>query len=241
MIPIRDVNPARRTAFVTGGLVAACAYVFFFVQPLDLDAGTRFLYAHASIPCEILTAEPLSLGEIERGVCVPGGTPLFPDKNVWWSIVASIFFHGNLGHLVGNLWILWIFGNNVEDAMGHLRYLVFYLVSGVVASFGHILLNPSSTVPVVGASGAIAGVMGAYLVLYPAARVVSILPPLFFLPFELPALVYLGMWFLGQFALAGAATNIAWEAHVAGFVTGAVYAALHRRRFLAHHFGYRWV
>lgn len=239
MIPIRDVNPARRSALVTGAIVAVSAYVFFFVQPADPIPATRFLYAHASIPCEVVTGEPLSLAEIRSGLCVPGDGPgAFPDKNVWWSVVASIFFHGNIGHLVGNLWILWIFGNNVEDAMGRLRYLIFYLVSGVAASTAHILLNPGSTVPVVGASGAIAGVMGAYLVLYPTARVVSIIPPLFFLPFELPAVLYLGLWFFGQFGLAGTATNIAWEAHVAGFLVGAVYALFSRRRFLAHHYGW---
>jgi len=234
VLPIRDVNPSVRTPVVTYLIIAAAVYVFFFVQPSAPDAGERFLYAEAAIPCEVLTGEPLSIDEIRTGRCsAEAGTPVFPDKNVFWAVVASIFFHGGLAHLFGNLWVLAIFGNNVEDALGHVRYLLFYLGTGIVAAFGHILLNPGSTIPVVGASGAIAGVMGAYLILYPTAEVVTIVPPFFFLPFVLPAATFLIFWLVGQFLLAGAETNIAWEAHVAGFLAGMVYVALHRRRFLA--------
>ncbi len=234
MLPIRDVNPSIRTPWVTYGIIAAAVYVFFFVQPSAPDAGERFLYAEAAIPCEVLTGEPLTIEEIRTGRCSPDpGPAVFPDKNVFWAIVASIFFHGGFAHLFGNLWVLAIFGNNVEDALGHLRYLIFYLGTGVIAAFGHILLNPGSTVPVVGASGAIAGVMGAYLILYPSAEVVTIVPPFFFLPFVLPAATFLVFWLAGQFLLAGAQTNIAWEAHVAGFLAGMLYAAANRRRFLA--------
>jgi hypothetical protein len=141
-------------------------------------------------------------------------------------LLTAVFLHGGIGHLLGNLWVLWIFGNNVEDELGHVRYALFYLVAGLVASMGHVLANPSSTVPVVGASGAIAGVMGAYLVFHPRARVVSIVPPFFFLPFRVPAAVFLVVWFLMQFVLAGDDTNIAWEAHVVGFVFGAIAAVV---------------
>lgn len=231
MIPIGDLNPTRRRAFITAAIVIASAWVFFGVQPHDLEGQARFLYAEATIPCEVVTAEPLSLGEIRTGSCERNdAAPAFADKSIALSLVASIFFHGSIGHLIGNLWILWIFGNNIEDSLGRFRYLWFYLATGLVATAAHVAMNPSSTVPVVGASGAIAGVMGAYLVFFPGARIRSIIPPLFFLPFDVPAIVFLVLWFVGQFALAGAETNIAWEAHVGGFLAGALYAAIRRRR-----------
>jgi membrane associated rhomboid family serine protease len=224
MLPIRDDNPTHLTPVVNYVIIALAALTFLFVQPGD-DAGSiEFLYAEATIPCEVVTAEPLSIPEVETGDCTRGGAPIFADKSILMSLVVALFLHGGIGHLIGNLWILWIFGNNIEDELGHVRYVVFYLVSGVLASLAHVALNPGSTIPVIGASGAIAGVMGAYLVLHPGARVTSIIPPLFFLPFRVPAAVFLVIWFVGQFALLGAGTNVAWEAHVAGFVVGAGYA-----------------
>ncbi len=233
MIPIGDLNPTRRRAWLTAAIVIASAWVFFAVQPHDPEGEARFLYAEATIPCEVVTAQPLSLGEIRTGACERNdAAPAFTGKSIALSLVASIFFHGSLGHLIGNLWILWIFGNNVEDTLGRFRYLLFYLATGLIATATHVAMNPSSTTPVVGASGAIAGVMGAYLVFHPGARIRSIIPPLFFLPFDVPAVVFLLLWFLGQFALAGAETNIAWEAHVGGFLAGAIYAGVRRRRFV---------
>jgi membrane associated rhomboid family serine protease len=229
MLPIRDDNPTHRTPFLNWAIIALAAFTFFFVQPGDEQSSVEFLYAEATIPCEVITTEPLSVAELETNRCERGGAPLFADKSVLGSLVMSIFLHGGFGHLFGNLWILWIFGNNIEDEFGHVRYLVFYLVSGVLASLAHVALNPTSLIPVVGASGAIAAVMGAYLVLHPRARVTSIIPPLFFLPFRVPAAVFLVIWFIGQFALAGGDTNIAWEAHVGGFVVGAIYAWRRRR------------
>ena len=152
------------------------------------------------------------------------GPAVAPGKNVYLSLLTSIFLHGSLLHLLGNLWILGIFGNNVEDDLGSIRYAVFYAGAGLAASVGHVALHAADTTPVVGASGAIAGVMGAYLVLHPWARVVSIIPPLFFLPFRVPAAVFLLVWFALQFALADQDTNIAWEAHVVGFAFGVVAA-----------------
>jgi membrane associated rhomboid family serine protease len=185
------------------------------------------MYAHATVPCEILTAQPLNVREVSTGTCARDSSPpAYPDKNVYLSLLTAVFLHGGIGHLLGNLWVLWIFGNNVEDELGHVRYALFYLVAGLVASMGHVLANPSSTVPVVGASGAIAGVMGAYLVFHPSARIVSIVPPFFFLPFRVPAAVFLVVWLLMQFVLAGEDTNIAWEAHVVGFVFGVIAAVV---------------
>ena len=229
MLPIRDLNPSQRAPFFTMLLIGICLATFFFVQ-----TGEEHIYQAASIPCEITTGEPLSPAEIRGAPCLEDGNPVYPDKNVWFSLLASIFFHGGVGHLLSNLWVLFIFGNNVEDAFGHLPYLAFYLVAGLVASGAHVLLQPGSTVPVVGASGAIAGVMGSYAVLFPRARVMSIIPPFFFWPFALPALLFLGIWFFSQFLLVGQGTNIAWEAHVAGFAFGVVVTGMARSRLKRH-------
>ena len=230
MLPIRDLNPSRRTPVFTYLIIVACVVIFFAVQ-----TGEEQIYQAASIPCEVTTGEPLSSAEIFGSVaCSVGDTPVYPDKNIWFSVMASIFFHGGIGHLISNLWVLFIFGNNIEDAFGHIPYLILYLVAGVVASAAHILVQPESTLPVVGASGAIAAVMGAYAVLFPRAQVTAIVPPFFFWPFALPAMLFLAIWFFSQFLLAGGGTNIAWEAHVAGFVFGVLVALVARRRLRIH-------
>lgn len=209
-------------------ILAAAAYAFFGWQPSDPQAAEEFVYRQASIPCEVFAGEPLSVDEIETGACRPSPEPpFFPEKSIPRSLVASLFMHGSLGHLFGNLWVLWVFGNNIEDRMGHLGFGVFYLMAGLGASLAHVFRTPDSTIPLVGASGAIAGVMGAYLVLFPTARVISVIPPLIFWPFRVPALIFLGVWFVGQFGLSD--PRIAWDAHVGGFVIGAVYALIRRR------------
>jgi len=229
LLPIRDLNPSRRAPIFTLAIIAVCVVTYFFVQSDD-----EHIYEAAAIPCEVTTGEPLSAAEIGGAPCTEEDDPFFAGKNIWFSILASIFFHGNVGHLLSNLWVLFIFGNNVEDAFGHISYLVFYLAAGLVSSAAHIVLQAESTIPVVGASGAIAGVMGAYLVLFPTARVTSIIPPFFFWPFALPAVVFLGIWFLSQFLLVGGDTNIAWEAHVAGFAFGFAVALAARGRLRRH-------
>ena len=233
MIPLRDINPSLRTPVVTFLLVVASVGVYLFVQPADPADELDFLYRQAAIACELTTAEALSPDEIQRGGCEDGGSaPLHPDKPLELSVIVSMFLHGGLIHLIGNMWSLFLFGNNVEDAYGRLGYLIFYLVSGVVATFGFVLLNPGTTVPLVGASGAIAGVMGAYLVLFPHARVVSVFPLLFFIPFTISAGWFLLVWFAGQFALTAVETGIAWEAHVAGFLFGMLITLVARRPLL---------
>jgi membrane associated rhomboid family serine protease len=144
---------------------------------------------------------------------------------------TSLFLHGGFLHLLGNMWFLYIFGDNVEDRFGHLRYLAFYLLCGLAAGASHLVLNWHSNVPTIGASGAIAGVMGAYLILYPRAKVLTLLPLFFFFTFvELPAFLFLGIWFLFQFliaaAAAGQAGGIAWGAHIGGFIFGIVFLKL---------------
>ena len=234
MLPIRDNNPTHRSAIVTGLILAACVYAFFVEQPFDEQEAVPFLYERAAISCEIVTGDPLTAFEIESGQCESSpGPEIFPDKSILLSVVASLFLHANLAHLFGNLWIFWIFGNNIEDHFGHVRYLAFYLITGVVATASFIVLNPSSTVPLIGASGAIAGVMGAYLILFPTVGITSIIPPFFFFPFQVPAWVFLGFWLFGQFAISSDAGQVAWEAHVGGFIAGAGYALVRRRQILA--------
>ncbi len=219
MFPIRDLNPARVAPVITVALIAANLIVFFFWQP---PAGDReeqvFAYENAAIACELTTGTPLSLDEINSDSCrETAEVALFPDKNVWLSGFVSMFLHAGLFHLLGNMWFLWIFGNNVEEAFGRLPFLAFYLATGVIATAAFVLGNPDSTIPLVGASGAIAGVLGSYLVLYPTHRVLTWF---LFIFVPIPALFFLGIWLLSQFGIQG--EMVAWEAHVGGFVAGAL-------------------
>lgn len=229
MLPIRDVNPTRITPWVTLLIIAACVLVFFaFQNPSSPADAVEFLYERAAISCEILGGEPLTLREINQDVCEPGGgVALFPDKQPLLSVLTSMFLHGGIGHLLFNMWSLWIFGNNVEEAFGHFGYLMLYLTGGIVATFAFALANVDSTIPLVGASGAIAAALGAYAVLFPGHRVLTLIG-WFLLP--LPAILFLGFWLFAQFGLGG--TNTAWEAHVGGFLFGLVVALLFRRSLL---------
>lgn len=229
MLPIRDVNPTRITPWVTFLLIAASTVVFFMFQNQETrDEQAEFLYRRAAISCEIRTGQPLTAFEINSETCEAGrGQPAFPEKQPWVAVLASMFLHGDILHLLFNMWSLWIFGNNVEEAFGHLRYLLLYLVGGVVATFAFVAVNPDSTVPLVGASGAIAAALGSYAVLFPAHRILTLLG-WFLIP--LPAIIFLAFWFFAQFGLGG--TNTAWEAHVGGFLFGLVVSLVFRRSLL---------
>lgn len=229
MLPIRDVNPTRITPWVTLLFIAANVLVWFVFQSTNTETEeVEFLYRRAAISCEILNNEPLTFREISQDVCeAGGGAPVFPEKSPWLSILTSMFLHGGLAHLLFNMWSLWIFGNNVEEAFGHFGYAVFYLLGGVVATLTFVLLNIDSTIPLIGASGAIATALGAYAVLFPAHRILTFVG-WFLLP--LPAILFLGFWFFAQFGLGGSST--AWEAHVGGFVFGVVVALVLRRSLL---------
>jgi membrane associated rhomboid family serine protease len=229
VFPIRDVNPTRIAPVVSLALIAVNVLVFLLWQPHGFLEEERFLYRHAAIACELTTGEALSTREINTGVCSDDAAePFFTEKRVWVSAVVSMFLHGGLLHLLGNMWFLYLFGNNVEEAYGRLAYLAAYLVAGLGATAAFVLLHQDSTVPLVGASGAIAGVLGAYLVLYPRHRVVSIV---FFVLLPVPAALFLGLWFVLQFI--EAQPGVAWEAHVAGFVLGAATSAVFRAPLLA--------
>lgn len=215
MFPLRDDNPTRRTPVVTYGLVALCGAVWLGVQGAGLDP----LRLEASV-CDFgaIPAEIVGAGGVARGPCEPGGL-------TGGALLTSMFLHGDWLHLLGNLWFLWIFGNNVEDALGRVRFVGFYLVVGIVAALAHVASVPGSPLPMVGASGAISGVMGAYLVLFPHARVKTLLFLLLFVTIlELPAWIYLLYWFGLQLVSSalGAGSGVAFWAHIGGFVAGAV-------------------
>ncbi|MEA2684841.1 MAG: hypothetical protein QOE93_36 [Actinomycetota bacterium] len=240
MIPLKDYNPTRRFPVVTVLLIALNVYVYFLVQrPYDeRQSQLKFNYTYAAIPCEVVDGEPLSVDEIERTLdsgdteaCERDDTsaPVFPGKNVYLALLYSMFLHGSLLHIGGNMLFLWIFGNNIEDRMGPVPYIAFYLVSGLVASAAHILVQPDSTIPVVGASGAVAGVMGAYLVLFPNVRIRTLLIYFLVLIRDIQAKWLLGFWFVLQF-FTNPSAGVAWVAHVGGFAFGALIALLLRGR-----------
>lgn len=211
MIPLRDDVPSRTTPVVNISAIALCVVIFIWQLSLSPHGFQAVVYSLGVIPARLL-----------------GHAQLPPDLYAIppvMTIFTSMFLHGGVLHLLGNMLYLWIFGDNVEDAMGHGRYLVFYLTCGVIAALAQSLPDPDSTVPMIGASGAISGVLGAYLLLYPHARVLVVIPlGLFFPIVHLPAVLVLGLWFLLQLlssllATAGAG-GVAFSAHVGGFVAG---------------------
>src|SRR5437764_7731851 len=229
VIPIRDDLPTNSKPVLTIAIIVACIYIYGFVQPHQSDKEVEFLAQHAAIPCEVVHAKPISnqlSQQCDGELHIPGLPPFssaepFPHKNVFLAIVVSMFLHGSWLHVLGNMLFLWIFGNNIEDRLGPVGFAVFYLVAGVVAAATHIATQANSTVPVVGASGAIAGIMGAYLVLFPKARVLTIVPLFIFLQFVyLPASVVRLGWFALQF-LTNPNAGVPVAAHIGGFIFGA--------------------
>jgi membrane associated rhomboid family serine protease len=249
VIPIHDENPLRRRPIVTWSLIAINVGVFLTepgVSHIGLHASETVRQActqsayfdhHAAIPRELIHNQ--ALANHHYVVQTDQGGVRCPDiseagKRPWLSVLESMFLHAGWLHLLGNMLFLLIFGNNVEDRMGRLKFLGFYLVCGYVAAYGFALGNKSSTVAIIGASGAIAGVLGAYLVMFPRARVISLVPFLFFLPLRLPAWLVLGGWFVLQWAYSGEAgdasgAGVAYLAHVYGFAFGALVAFAFRR------------
>jgi len=225
MFPIRDNVPARRAPIVTYLLIGVNVVLFLRQAALPDPAQLEYLHVFGVVPRRLL--QP---AWAER-VGFPPGAAL--------SLFTSMFLHGGWFHLISNMWALWLFGDNVEDRLGRLRYILFYVLCGVVAMLAHVALNPASVVPAVGASGAIAGVMGAYLLYFPLARMVVMIPVFFYpLFFEVPAVVFLVLWILTQLVggasarLAGAAGagGVAFWAHVGGFFCGMILGARWRPR-----------
>jgi membrane associated rhomboid family serine protease len=213
MLPLRDVIPSRTTPYVTIAIIILNALAWLFEISMPREDLTVFLQVWGVVPAAFIPS----------------------------TLFTAMFLHGSWSHVIGNMWYLWIFGDNVEDRLGHGRFIVFYLLCGVVASFGQIVLDPGSTLPMIGASGAIAGVMGGYFVLYPQSRVLTLIPLIIFWEIvELPAIMLLGFWFLMQLFSAGAIAvtattgggsgGVAFMAHVAGFVVGMIGVFAFRRR-----------
>lgn len=232
MIPLRDNVPSRTTPFVNYAMIAACAVVFL-AQLLEGNDGETLIERMGMIPARVLhpdrTVEIPDVevvrtprGLEERITHRPAAPSLVP---AWLTPLTCIFLHGGWMHFLGNMWFLYIFGDNVEDRFGHGTYLVFYLLSGVAASLTHLFTGPDSMVPTIGASGAIAGVMGAYFVFYPKARVLTVVPlGILLQTFVMPAPVFLGIWFvlqLVQGTFQSGSAGVAWWAHIGGFVVGA--------------------
>lgn len=217
MIPIRDTQISSRTPVVTYILIALNTLVFGYQLAVGLDHQGVF-YVFGLVPAKYTVREFSSH---------------FTFANQILSVFTYMFLHGGFMHFIGNMWTLYIFGDNVEDHFGHFRFLGIYLIWGVISGLFHFLLNPVSTIPTVGASGAIAGVMGAYFLLYPRSKVLTVVPILiipFF--FEIPAFVFLGIWFIFQFlnaAVSGAGAGIAWWAHIGGFIAGVAAVLMNRK------------
>ncbi len=249
VIPVHDVNPVRRIPWVTYALIAANIVVFLLTPtaPATITGGAdvsqtcrqQAFYDHyAAIPAELMHNRQLAMvpnGRIGIGASGAGCVLAEPSyhKVPVLSALTSLFLHGSWLHLLGNMLFLLVFGNNIEDRLGRIRFLLFYLGCGVVATYGFAAANPDSTEVLIGASGAIAGVLGAYLVLYPRTRVWSLVPFLLFLPLPLPAWLVLGLWFLLQWVYAAgyavsSAGSVAYLAHVFGFLAGVLVALLVR-------------
>jgi membrane associated rhomboid family serine protease len=219
LIPLRDINPTQRFAVITFTLIILNCAVFLYELTLGATGGEVFLESFAFIPKRLFYP----------GAVVGGTIPVAA------TLVTSMFLHGGWLHIAGNMLYLWIFGNNVEDATGRVRFIIFYVLCGLFAAYIHAYMNQSSQTPMIGASGAISGVLGAYLLLYPRARVVTLVMLGFYIrTVEVPAMIVLGLWFVLQFLnvliTGGSGGGVAWHAHVGGFVAGILLIGLFKRR-----------
>ena len=239
MFPIQDSVPSRSVPVVTRALILINVVVFFFELSLSRESIIQLFYLFGVVPARFTDPEwAASIG--------------FPIGS-YWSLLTHQFLHGGWLHIVANMWTLWIFGDNVEDRMGPLRFIIFYLVCGVLAALTQVLVTPDATIPSVGASGAIAGILGAYLLFFPTARLIVLIPILFFpFFFELPAVIFLVFWFFIQL-FSGTAMlaspqqvgGIAFWAHIGGFIAGMLLCRFFvrrpvRRRLQPDEYGLEW-
>jgi membrane associated rhomboid family serine protease len=213
MIPLHDDNPTEITPIVTIALIVLCSLVFLYEASLPDRVGEAFVFQYGAIPAAIFGHEA---GLPENAIAVP----------FTLTLLTSMFLHGGWMHLIGNMLYLWIFGNNIEDVMGHVKFVIFYVACGLIAAMSHAITDPTSAVPMVGASGAISGVLGAYLLLFPHAQVMVLIPlGMFTRTMYVPAGFVLGFWFVlqllsGGMSLGQGGGGVAWFAHVGGFVAG---------------------
>jgi membrane associated rhomboid family serine protease len=238
MIPLHDDIPSRTTPIVNYAIIALCALAFL-AQLSSADRGTRMTEQYGFVPLRLSDPAARPIIEQQFSVPTPRGVVIQsrryelaePAIPPWLTLITCMFLHGGWMHILGNLWFLYVFGDNVEDRLGHVGFALVYLGTGILAGLAHYLAGPQSPIPTIGASGAIAGVMGAYLILYPHARVLAVLPLFVIFPtFVLPAPIFLGIWFVMQAisgistAASGAVTGVAWWAHIGGFAAGALIA-----------------
>src|SRR5215475_2690165 len=243
MIPYRDENETQRTAIVTITFIGLNVLSWFVVQ----GAGGTLPLARSVCNLGLIPGE--LTGSLPAGARFPMGPGLVcstdPGRQVS-HLLTSMFLHGSWMHLLGNMWFLWLFGNNVEDSMGRLRFVAFYLLSGLAAAFGQVVTNPASVIPMVGASGAISGVMGGYLILYPRVKVYVLLPIfIFFTSIALPAWMMLGYWFFIQLFSGLLSSNevggVAFWAHIGGFIAGIVLIKFFARdEYIYTHRSHHW-
>jgi len=218
MIPIRDTIPTKTYPIVNNALIAINV-VFFLVELSQGPGLERFIYTYGLVPARYT---------------VPHIASYFTTGQQLASLITFMFLHGGFWHLLGNMWSLYIFGDNIEERLGPLRYLAFYMICGLASGLSHLAINSHSAIPTIGASGAIAGVMGAYFILFPKAKILTLIP-IFFIPYfmEIPAFFFLGIWFVFQFLSAagsyGQMTGIAWWAHIGGFIFGIIFLKLFLR------------
>jgi membrane associated rhomboid family serine protease len=214
MIPIRDRNPSGTFPYVTIGIIVINILIFLYELSLGSGLG-EFIMKFGVVPLKVSYYSQV---------------PDLTFINTFFPFISSMFLHGGFVHLIGNMWFLWIFGDNIEDKLGHFKFIAFYFLCGIIASSVHVFFNSQSNVPCVGASGAIAGVLGAYMVTFPRARVVTIVPLFVFIQvMELPAIVVLGFWFVIQFfngaasiTASASGAGVAWWAHIGGFAAGVI-------------------
>jgi len=214
LFPLKDTIPSYRKPYVTFIIIVINVIVFIYELTLSSGELMTFFYKFGIVTARYTSTEFLELTGLSR-------FNFFP-------FISAMFLHGGWSHIISNMWALWLFGDNVEDRLGHFGFAVFYILSGIAASLLHFLFSWNSTVPMLGASGAIAGIMGAYFVLFPYSQIITFIP-LFFIPFlvEIPAVIYLGIWFIMQFFNGTVSTiargnfgGVAWWAHIGGFLFG---------------------
>lgn len=235
MIPLKDNIPTRTTPVVNYVIIALCAVIFLLQLGDESDGRASIVERFGMIPARVGGAEQIVVNEPVRQMTPFGERVVMRPRRLeaspvpaWMTLLTSMFLHGGFLHILGNMWFLWIFGDNIEDRLGHGGYALFYVGGGLVANLFHLVTNLGSTMPTIGASGAIAAVMGAYLLLYPRARVLTLVPIFFFIQLlVLPAALFLGVWFAlqlfqGTVSLGSTeAGGVAWWAHIGGFVFGA--------------------
>lgn len=235
MIPLHDDNPTSSFPVLTITLIVTCVLVYVFQASLGPGGGQAFILSLGVIPAVLLNKVQLT----PELALVPAEVTVF----------TSMFLHGGFMHLAGNMLYLWIFGNNIEDAMGKVRFIMFYLICGIAAALGQTIQNPESTVPMVGASGAISGILGAYLLLYPHARVLVLIPLGFIIQMvRIPAGWVLGLWFVLQLVSSALSNSdgggVAWFAHIGGFIAGMILVPVMKQKnvklFQRGHGSGRW-